>query len=54
MIFGESILFGPCISAEIVKACALIGLHMMAVENAFRDMWRCGCPKKPCVEQQRL
>ena len=47
MVFGESILFGPCISAEIVKACALIGLHMMAVENAFRDMWRCGCPKSP-------
>ena len=29
-----------------MKACALIGLHMMAVENVFRDMWRCGCPKK--------
>ena len=54
MIFGELILFGPCISAEIVKACVLIGLHMMAEENAFRDMWRYGRPKKPCVEQQRL
>ena len=43
------------ISAETVKACALIGLHMTAEECAprsdsdsspgFGDMWRCGCPK---------
>ena len=29
--------FGRCISAERVKACALIGLHMMAEENALRS-----------------
>ena len=53
-----------CISAETVKACALIGLHMMAEEMTLRsdsdfspdlgDMWKYGCPKKkPYVEQQR-
>ena len=34
MVLSESVEFGPCISAETVKACALIGLHMMAEENA--------------------
>ena len=29
--------FGPCISAGKVKACALIGLHMMAEENSWRS-----------------
>ena len=28
---------GLCVSAETVKACALIGLHMMAEENAIRS-----------------
>ena len=60
---GELIELGPCVSAETVKACALIGLHMMAEENALRsysdsspdlgDMWEVWLPKKPCVEQQR-
>ena len=56
MVLGELIEFGPCISAETVKACALIGLHMMAEENAIRtgilhfdraEMWNYGCPKSP-------
>ena len=59
--------FGPCVSAETVKACALIliGLHKMSEENALRsdsdscpdlgEMWRDGCPKKkPCVEHPRM
>ena len=49
--------FVPCVSAETVKACAWIGLHMLAEENALRsdsdsspdlgEMWRYGCPKSP-------
>ena len=35
-ILNELIEFGPCVSADRVKACALIGLHMMAEENALR------------------
>ena len=56
MVLSELVEFGPCISAETVKACALIGLHMMAEENALRsdsdsspdlgDMWRYGRPRK--------
>ena len=55
MVLSELIEFGPCISAEAVKACALIGLHMMTAENALRsdgdtsleigDMWRYGGAK---------
>ena len=54
-VLSELVEFGPCVSAEIVKTCALIGLHMMAEENALRsdsdfspdlgEMWRYGCPK---------
>ena len=29
--------FGPCVSADTVNACASIGLHLMAEENAFRS-----------------
>ena len=57
MVLSELVELGPCIPAETVKACALIGLHMMAEENALRldgdscpklrDMWRYGCPKSP-------
>ena len=56
-VISELIKFGPCISAETGKACALIGLHMMAEEKALRsdsdfspdfgDMWRNGCPTSP-------
>ena len=37
MVLSELVEFGSCISAETVKACALIGLHMMAEENALRS-----------------
>ena len=37
LVLSELIEFGPCISAETVKACALIGPHMMAEENALRS-----------------
>ena len=45
----------PFVSAETLKACALIGLHRLAAERGARssgspspdlgDMWRQGCPK---------
>ena len=57
MVLSEFVEFGPCIPAETVKACALIGLHMMTEENALRsdrdsspyprEMWKYGCPKSP-------
>ena len=57
MALNELVEFGPWISAETVKACALIGPHVMAEENTLRsdsdsspdfgDMWRYGCPKSP-------
>ena len=55
MDLSELVEFGPCVSAERVKACALIGLHVMAEENFLRsdsgsspdlgETWRYGCPK---------
>ena len=39
MVLSELVEFGPCISAETVKACAMIGLHKMAEDY--------GCPKSP-------
>ena len=36
-VFSELVRFGPSISAEKVKACALNGLHMMAEENSWRS-----------------
>ena len=57
MALSELVELGPCFSAETVKACALIGLHMMAEENDRRsdrdsssdlgEMWKYGCPKSP-------
>ena len=54
LMVSELIEVGPCISAETVK-CALIGLHVMAEDDALRsdsdsspdlgDMWRYGHPK---------
>ena len=35
MVLSKLVELGPCASAT-VKACALIGMHMMAEENAFR------------------
>ena len=37
MNLSELVEFGLCFSAETVKACALIDLHMMAGENALRS-----------------
>ena len=37
MVVSELVEFGPSVSAETVKACALIGLHTMAEENALRS-----------------
>ena len=37
MVLSELVEFVPCIPAEAVKACALIGLHMMAEESALRS-----------------
>ena len=47
----------PFVPAETLKACALIGLHLMAAESAsgtcgsqspdLRDMWRYGCTISP-------
>ena len=36
MVVGELVVLGPRFSAETGKACSLIGLHMMAEENALR------------------
>ena len=57
VVLSEVVEFGPCFSAETVKACALFGLHMMAEENALRwdrdssphvgETWEYGCPKSP-------
>ena len=64
MVLSEMVEFGPCFSAETVKACALIGLQMMTVDNALRsdressrdlgEMWKCGCPKKSGLERRGL
>ena len=47
----------PCVSAETLKACALIGLHLLAADHEvgssgsqsidLGDMWEYGCPKSP-------
>ena len=57
VVLSELVQFGPFISAETVEACAVIGLHMTAEENAVRsdrdsspdlgEMWKYGCPKSP-------
>ena len=54
MVLSELVEIEPCLSVETVKACALIGLHMMAEESALRsdrdsspdlgEMWKRGCP----------
>ena len=55
MVLNELVEFGPDISADPVKACALIGPHIMAEENALRsdrgsclaqgEMWKYCYPK---------
>ena len=36
MVLRELVRFGPSIPIEAVKACALVGLHMMAEEDSWR------------------
>ena len=63
MVLSELVEFGPCVSADTVKACALIGVHIMAEENALRsdgdslelgNMVEVWLPKKSCLEQRWL
>ena len=37
MVLRELVRFGPSIPAEAMKACALVGLHMMAEENSWQS-----------------
>ena len=37
MVIRELVRFGPSIPVEAVKACAMVGLHMMAEENSWRS-----------------
>ena len=49
--------FKPFVPAETLRACALIGLHLMAADGAsgssgsqppdLGDAWRNGCPRSP-------
>ena len=53
----KAVPFKPFVSAETLKVCALIGLHLLAAKDEagssggqspdFGDMWRYGCPKSP-------
>ena len=57
MAFSSEVLFKPVVPAEKLKACALIGLHLLAAEGGagsggsqfpdLGDMWRHGCPESP-------
>ena len=56
VVASNEVLPKPIVSAETLKACALIGLHLLAAEGEdgssgsqsrdSRDLWRYGCPKK--------
>ena len=39
-------------SADVLKKCALIGMHLLAEEGrgAEGDEWKMGCPKSPMWE----
>ena len=51
---SNEVLSNPCVSADTLKACALIGLHLLAADFEmgssgsqspdFGDMWTCGRP----------
>ena len=53
----KAVPFKPVVSAEALRACALIGLHLLAAEGnagssgsqslGSGDMWGFGCPKSP-------
>ena len=36
MVIRELVRFGPSIAVEAVKACALVGVHMMAEDDSWR------------------
>ena len=56
-VVSDDVPSNPFVSAETVKACALVGLHQLAAEGGagssgsqfpdLGDMWRQGCPKSP-------
>ena len=53
----KAVPFKPVFCADTLKACSLIGLHLLAEAGEagssgcqspdLRDMWRHGCPKSP-------
>ena len=54
--FTKAVPFEPLVSAETLKACALVGLHLVAADEAGSsgcqypdpgDLWRYGGPKSP-------
>ena len=57
VVASDDVSSNPCVSAETLKACALIGLHLLAAENEagscgsqflyFGVMWWHGCPLSP-------
>ena len=57
MVDSKDELPNPSVSAETLKACALIGLHLLAADYEVGssssqslgpgDMWTYGCPKSP-------
>ena len=57
VVASNDVSSNPFVSAETLKACALIGLHLLAAEGEagsgggqsldVGDMWRQGCPKSP-------
>ena len=61
VVASNEVLPNPCLSAETLESCALIGLHLLAADSEMGssssqspdlgDMWKYGCPKKPDLEQ---
>ena len=51
VVASNDVSSNPSVSAETLKACALIGLHLLAAEGEagsrgdLGDMWKYGCPK---------
>ena len=39
MVLRELVRFGPSIPVEAVKACALVGVHVMAEEDSWYGQW---------------
>ena len=56
VVASNGVVPNPCVSAETLEACALIGLHLLAADYEKvgssgsqsidpRDTWKHGCPK---------